>query len=311
MSVTDEHVCARCGTPAGSAWFCRTCGLNLAAEKELPSRAEWEAEHPDGWTDKRVFAVAEPASPARPASSAPRSSPRFVAPRPPGRPAPVRPAPAAFGRPAQGMNPVYWLAFVGLALSGIAFAVYAANALTWINDVNVILTNLSTGTLTEAELVAGNNAQSAVNGALLLVYGGLFVAGICFLIWFVSAYRRMAERGANLRFSAGWALGSWFVPFLNYVRPKQITNDLWRAASRDSWVSLTLVNWWWGLYLASSWVFAIGVVVSRNKSSGDTAQQLLSAQKTGFWISILGCLIYLAAGVLAAIIAWRISQPED
>lgn len=209
------------------------------------------------------------------------------------------------------MNPLYWLAFVGLALMGVALAVYVADALTWINDVNVILTNLSTGTLTEAELVAGNNAQAAVNGALLLVYAGLFVAGVCFLIWFVSAYRRLAQRGADLRFSAGWALGSWFVPFLNLVRPKQITNDLWRAASRDAWVSLTLVNWWWGLYLAGGWVFGIGVFVSRNKSSGDTAQQLLDAHKTGFWIAIVGCLIYFAAGVLAAMIAWRISQAED
>jgi hypothetical protein len=33
-----------------------------------------------------------------------------------------------------------------------------------------------------------------------------------------------------MRWSAGWAIGAWFVPVLSLVRPKAILNDIWRAS---------------------------------------------------------------------------------
>jgi Tfp pilus assembly protein PilN len=101
------------------------------------------------------------------------------------------------------------------------------------------------------------------------------------------------------------------VPILGLWRPKQITNDLWRVSRRDYRASLTLLNWWWGLYLAAGWVFAVGWVLSRAFSNTQTAAQVLTTQRAGYWISIVGCALYAAAGVLTAIMAWRISQPED
>ena len=72
-----------------------------------------------------------------------------------------------------------------------------------------------------------------------------------------------------------------------------------------------MLNWSWGLYLASGFVFGIGVGISRIRLANVTASQLLQTQRAGFWISIAGCVSYLVACVLTAIIAWRISQPAD
>jgi hypothetical protein len=36
------RVCVRCGEAAGEQSFCGSCGLNLAAQTELPTRAQWE-----------------------------------------------------------------------------------------------------------------------------------------------------------------------------------------------------------------------------------------------------------------------------
>jgi hypothetical protein len=48
---------------------------------------------------------------------------------------------------------------------------------------------------------------------------------------FRRAYRNLPALGAESpRFSSGWAVGAWFVPFLNLVRPKQIMDDIWRAS---------------------------------------------------------------------------------
>lgn len=43
MSELDERVCPRCGQLAAEQRFCKSCGLNLAAQSEVPTRSEWEA----------------------------------------------------------------------------------------------------------------------------------------------------------------------------------------------------------------------------------------------------------------------------
>ena len=59
---------------------------------------------------------------------------------------------------------------------------------------------------------------------VLLVCVGLLIA------WTHRLYRNLEPLGfRELRFGSGWAVGGWFVPFLNLVRPKQIVNDIWRA----------------------------------------------------------------------------------
>jgi hypothetical protein len=43
MATPRTLVCPRCGEAAGEQRFCGQCGLNIAAQDELPTRAEWEA----------------------------------------------------------------------------------------------------------------------------------------------------------------------------------------------------------------------------------------------------------------------------
>ena len=53
------------------------------------------------------------------------------------------------------------------------------------------------------------------------------------------------------------AVGGWFVPCLNFVRPKQIMNDTWGGLSPedyagDDWrgrLITPLLHWWWGLWI--------------------------------------------------------------
>ena len=40
------RVCPHCGEPPGGGVFCEACGRNLSGEEQLPTREEWEAEHP-------------------------------------------------------------------------------------------------------------------------------------------------------------------------------------------------------------------------------------------------------------------------
>ena len=42
---SQVRVCPFCGEPPGAGVFCESCGHNLGAVEQLPTRAEWEVEH--------------------------------------------------------------------------------------------------------------------------------------------------------------------------------------------------------------------------------------------------------------------------
>ena len=82
-----------------------------------------------------------------------------------------------------------------------------------------------------------------------------FLAGTGFVIaWTRRLYGNLRALGVqDLRFGVGWAVGGWFVPLFNLVRPKQIVDDIWRGSDpspswtggwRESRVPLLLHVWW-------------------------------------------------------------------
>jgi len=74
------------------------------------------------------------------------------------------------------------------------------------------------------ELSASDDRQLAVSGVFFLLW---IVTAIFFIAWLHRAYKNLSALGvADLRFGTGWAIGAWFVPFLNLVRPIQIVNDV-------------------------------------------------------------------------------------
>src|SRR5271167_814384 len=58
-------VCPRCGEDAREQRFCGGCGLNLSAQHEIPTRAEWEATQP---TEAQAATPAQVSTTAHPAA---------------------------------------------------------------------------------------------------------------------------------------------------------------------------------------------------------------------------------------------------
>jgi len=100
--------------------------------------------------------------------------------------------------------------------------------------------------------------DESVQGVVGMLQAGLdFVTGVVFLKWVYRAYRNIQGFGAEgLRFSPGWAVGYYFVPILNLVRPVQVMSEIWRVSQdpqnwlqrRGSW----LIGTWWALFLLCS-----------------------------------------------------------
>ena len=103
---------------------------------------------------------------------------------------------------------------------------------------------------------------------------GLLAVGVIFIAWVRRLYRNLPVLGASQRFKPGWAVGAWFVPFLNLWRPKQIVDEIWRGSSpsRSDQVS-PLLHWWWGFWIAGA---ALGQIVfrARDVSSLESARNL-------------------------------------
>jgi hypothetical protein len=60
----------------------------------------------------------------------------------------------------------------------------------------------------------------------------LLITAVCVLVWFYSAHKALRELGVEgLRYSPGWAVGGFLVPFLNLVRPYQVTQEIWKASN--------------------------------------------------------------------------------
>jgi Domain of unknown function (DUF4328) len=135
-----------------------------------------------------------------------------------------------------------------------------------------------------------------------------FTIVVVWLIWFRRAYVNAARSGGGqMRFSKGWTIGAWFVPFLNLVRPKQIADDIWRAGDSNSTEPFykrsvpALLHWWWALWLIAG---IAGNVAVRMLFSADT----LADQKDAATVAMASDILSVGLDLLTVVVVWRITQ---
>jgi hypothetical protein len=101
-----------------------------------------------------------------------------------------------------------------------------------------------------------------IRGFFGIVTIGVNIAtAIVFLMWIYRAHdnlRLLRVRGCQ--YSAGWAVGYFFIPILNLARPLQVTQEIWKAS--DPQVAMGSRSWqgnsnsaaagvWWTFWLIS------------------------------------------------------------
>ena len=148
-----------------------------------------------------------------------------------------------------------------------------------------------------------------------VVDGTVFIAtGVFFLFWLHRAYRNLPALGGDRRYGTGWAIGSWFVPFLNAWRPKQIVNDIWResgARTTDEYgtknegknVPNFFLLWWlaWLLMGTLYWI------ATRTSWSAVTIDELLAANGLFLAADISSIL----AAAIAVVLVQRVTSREQ
>ncbi|MGH3022323.1 MAG: DUF4328 domain-containing protein [Gaiellaceae bacterium] len=174
-----------------------------------------------------------------------------------------------------------------------------------------LLADAEAGALISREEADSNDLRQLVVGA---VQGTVFVlTAVVFLFWFHRAYRNLTALGAGpLRFGYGWAVGAWFVPFLNLWRPKQIANDIWRASDPSSgdgsstWkhdsVPLAHLAWWLAYVITSS-------LYSLAFRRGFRADELGELQEVNT-LYVVADSLTVAAGGLALLVVHRTTRRQ-
>ena len=128
----------------------------------------------------------------------------------------------------------------------------------------------------------------------------LVVTGIVWLVWQHRGQANLvAARVSGLRFTPGWAVGWWFVPFANLVKPFQTMRELWKASGgEEDWRqsrTWPVIGWWWAAWLTAGVLGRVGGAVSpgrpRSRACGRGSRVLLLTE-----------LVVLAAAILAIVL---------
>ena len=101
-----------------------------------------------------------------------------------------------------------------------------------------------------------------MEGGLALMTLAVYIATIIvFLMWMYRAYENLPALGvarSSIGYSSGWAIGSWFVPFVSLVVPYRATKELWNKSVPNTGTMFSALSppaffpIWWAFWLLSN-----------------------------------------------------------
>jgi hypothetical protein len=142
-------------------------------------------------------------------------------------------------------------------------------------------------------------AETLVGVATL---GVILGAAIAFLRWLHLAVRQALALQIDVGVTAGWAVGYWFVPFVNLVRPYRIIRNLLNGLGGDALASSARVSLWWGVWI-------IGNMLSRFETKMTMSQGLEALPSVPLTaLGIVASLLSLAGALLCIGIVRAIQQ---
>lgn len=176
-----------------------------------------------------------------------------------------------------------------------------------------LLSNAAAGLgITIADATANDSREQLIAIIQLLV---LVATAVCFLMWIHRAHKNLPALGAgNLEYSPGWAVGGFFVPFLNIVRPFQVMREIWKASDPEvelsiphSWqyvATSPLIGFWWAAWLISN---LLGQLVFRLSGENNSIDDLLALT----YLAIASDVVGIIAAVFAILLVRNIDGRQE
>ncbi|MCP4441860.1 MAG: DUF4328 domain-containing protein [Aureispira sp.] len=161
--------------------------------------------------------------------------------------------------------------------------------------------DFSIGNADFADGQANDQRQMLVGVLSLIAY---LINAVVFIMWLRRAYFNLhIHSPESARFSEGWAAGAWFVPFLNFVRPVQIVNDLWDGIQNKLNTRFVetkgLVAAWWTVWIIMS---ITSQVSFRSMNSATSLNDIFMA----CYLSFVHDAVMLLGAILAIVVINKI-----
>lgn len=144
-----------------------------------------------------------------------------------------------------------------------------------------------------------------VVAALVLTATHLAVL-VILIVWIYQAHHSDRMDPVRLEHKSGWAIGGWFVPFLNLVRPYQMVEDV-RRGSRSAFGMPSNVALWWWLSVVGA---AITDRVTATFLTSDAApgEEALSALARANFSDTVASALWVAASILGILMVRSVTQ---
>src|SRR5687768_4168 len=159
-----------------------------------------------------------------------------------------------------------------------------------------------------------SDARMAMIGVFQMV--AFWSCAIAFLSWLHRANRTTRSFGtAYMEFTPAWAVGWWFVPFANLIRPFQAVSEVWKTSSprstdATSWQAEStppLLYAWWTFWLLGNFVANAYLRLSIRSWNEPTMDDLLMMTRVGIGSDVLS----IVAGILAILVVVGINERQE
>lgn len=143
------------------------------------------------------------------------------------------------------------------------------------------------GFVSDEEAQSNDRRQQAISIVMLVV---MIVCLIALLVWLYAVHANLPALGATaLDFTPGWAVGWFFVPIANLVKPYQAVCEVWKNSdpallANALTASTAVVGWWWGLRIVSA---ISGRIFQFSANDSTTIEQLMTVSVIAILLTLL------------------------
>ena len=219
------------------------------------------------------------------------------------------PAPLPQARVPQLPNTTRTNLVVGLLAFGMVIAF--ASVISTMLELRLINALMRGQYVSDTAIYTNDLRQAAIGILDLVVY---LLTALVFCFWIHRAHynlRALAARG--LHFSPGWAVGWFFVPFWNLVRPYQVMKEIWQASDPEAdpthdaaWTRAPvspLVPLWWASFLIMN---LSARVADRLLASAEAHDAFVTAES----VSLAADILAIAAAAFAIALVTRLNARQ-
>lgn len=154
-------------------------------------------------------------------------------------------------------------------------------------------------------------------GIVLLQFVLSVATIVLFCMWMYRAYQNLTALGnprQSLKHSPGWAVGSFFIPFVNLVVPYRAAKEIWAKSDPEVTTDDLIASYepsppsnfplWWGFWLVSG---VVNNAAARMYFRADTQGEMTAAA----WLDFFGDLLSIPAAVFAILVVRSIDGRQE